>query len=137
MTHAQNGTILKSSRRRARSPHFRPVRCLSRPCRTPLTTNCMMILAAMTPPHFQKKPPRRAPIEGSARRHVRQSCSRGHSLPRVLSDSQSLNLFHQDGSMCYTCLYFSAVIYFISSLDYPRDNSCRMLRKQHVQDKLP
>jgi len=34
MTHAQNGTILKSSRRRARSLLFRPLRCLSRPCRT-------------------------------------------------------------------------------------------------------
>lgn len=34
MTHAQNGTILKSSRRRARSLPFRPLRRLSRPCRT-------------------------------------------------------------------------------------------------------
>jgi hypothetical protein len=65
MTHAQNGPILKSSRRRARSPLFRPVRCLSWASRTLLTTDCTKILAAMTPPHFQKKPPRLAPTKGS------------------------------------------------------------------------
>jgi len=65
MTHAQNGTILKSSQRRARSLLFQPVTRPSGPCRTLLTTDCTRILAAMTPPHFQKKPPRRAPTKGS------------------------------------------------------------------------
>lgn len=122
MTHAQNGTILKSSRRRARSLLFRPVRCLSRPCCTQFNDRFYgdpQILAAMTPPHFQKKAPRRAPTNGSP--GLSGTLSRGHSLPPVLSDYRPLNLFHQDRPSHYIRLCFHPILCLISSLEYARE----------------
>jgi hypothetical protein len=135
MTHAQNGPILKSSRRRARSLHFRPVRCLSLPCRTPLTTECMMILPAMTPPHFQKKPPRPAPIEGSAGTFGNPVHEATLCLEFCQISNPSICFIKADPYVIY--LYSSAILCFILSLGYSRDNSCRMLRNHHIQDKLP